>query len=134
MLSVVVNVVAAVTLMGPLRHGGLALASSLGAWVNFVALVWVARHRFGGLESRRLGVSLGRTAVASGALAAWCLGWLWMWPPAAPRLLDAAWLAGAVLGGGVVFWVASAVLGAPERRALLGLRGGWRQPMADEAP
>jgi putative peptidoglycan lipid II flippase len=133
MLSVVVNVFAAVALMGPLRHGGLALASSLGAWVNFAALVWVARRRFGGLESRRLGISLGRTAVASAALTAWCLGCLWMWPSAASRLVEAGWLAGAVVGGAVVFWIASAVLGAPERLALLRLRGGATPATPGEA-
>jgi putative peptidoglycan lipid II flippase len=122
MLSVAVNVVAAVVLMRPFGHGGLALASSLGAWVNFLALVWVARNRFGGLEPRRLGASLGRTVIASCVLGAWCLGCLWLWPPTAARLLEAAWLAGAVLGGAGVFWAASALLGAPERLALLRLR------------
>jgi putative peptidoglycan lipid II flippase len=124
MLSVVVNIVAAVALMAPLRHGGLALASSVGGWVHFLALVWVAQRRFGGLDARRLAVSLGRTFVASGVLAAWCLGCLWLWPVRPGRLLEAGWLAATILVGALVFWAASAVLGAPERVALLRLRGG----------
>jgi putative peptidoglycan lipid II flippase len=132
MLSVVVNVIAAVTLMGPLRHGGLALASSLGAWVNFAALAWVAAARFGGLDPRELGASLGRTVIASGVLGAWCLGCLWLWPPGAARLVEAAWLAGAIVGGAVVFWTASALLDAPERGALLRLRGGPTVHTSDE--
>ena len=127
LLSVVVNVIAAVTLMGPLQHGGLALASSLGAWVNFAALAWVARARFGGLDLRGLGTSLGRTAVASAALGAFCVGGLWLWPTAPSRLVEAAWLGGAIVGGALVFWLASALLGAPERLALLHLRGGPRR-------
>jgi len=126
-LSVVVNVIAAVTLMGPLRHGGLALASSLGAWVNFAALAWVARARFGGLDLRQLGVSIGRTALASAALGAFCVGGLWLWPIAPSRLVEAAWLGGAITGGALVFWLASALLGAPERLALLHLRAGRRR-------
>jgi putative peptidoglycan lipid II flippase len=125
-ISVVVNVIAAVALMEPLKHAGLALASSIGAWVNFVALAWVARQRLGGVDLRELSASLGRTAVASVALAAFCIGCLWLWPPAPSRLREAAWLGGVVLIGAVVFWVASALLRAPERLALLHLRGGGR--------
>ena len=127
-LSLGVNVLAAVALMRPLGHGGLALASSLGASVNFVTLLWVARTRFGGVYARLLGVSLGRTVVAASALVAWCLGCLWLWPPAAARLVETAWVAVAVGGGAAVFWTASAALGAPERVALLRL---WsRRPPA----
>ena len=130
MLAVAVNVAAAVTLMGPLAHSGLALASSIGAYVNFVALAWVARARFGGFEARRLGASLARTLLASCALTVWCVGGLWLWPVGASRLVEAAWLAAAVGGGAVIFWTASALLGAPERMALLRLRagrGGWTE-------
>jgi putative peptidoglycan lipid II flippase len=124
MLSVAVNVVAAVTLMGPLRHAGLALASSLAAWVNFLTLVCVARSRFGGLDLRVLAISVGRTVLASAVLVAWSLGCLWLWPPGATRFVEALWLAGAITGGAVVFWAASTVLGASEGAALLRLRHG----------
>jgi len=125
MLSVVVNVVAAVALMGPLAHGGLALASSVGAYANFLALAWAARARFGGLQPRALCGSVGRTLVASAALAGWCAACLGLWPAPASRVLDAAWLAVAILGGTVVFWIASALLRAPERLALMRL-APWR--------
>ena len=127
MLSVVVNVIAAISLMGPLGHTGLALASSLAAWVNFATLAWVASARFGGLRLRELAVSLTRTTVASAALGAFCFGCVWLWPPAPSRLYEAAWLGGAVAGGIVVFWLISAALGAPERRALLRGRA-WAWP------
>lgn len=117
--SVAVNVVAAVTLMWLLGHAGLALASSLGAWANFLALVWVARHRFGGLDLRVLAISVGRTALASSALIAWSLGCLWARPDQPRFSVEAAWLAGAIAGGAVVFWAVSALLRAPESRALL---------------
>jgi putative peptidoglycan lipid II flippase len=125
-LSVAVNVAAAIALMGPLGHGGLALASSIGAYVNFLALTWAARARFGGFEARPLAASLGRTLVASAALGVWCVGGLWLWPVGAPRLVEAAWLCGAIAGGTVVFWAMSAALGAPERVALLRLRSRGR--------
>ena len=124
MLSVVVNVVAAVALMGPLAHGGLALASSVGAYVNFLALVWAARARFGGLQARALCASAGRTLVASAALAGWCGACLGLWPSPAGRALDAAWLGVTVLGGAAVFWITSALLRSPERLTLMRL-GKW---------
>ena len=122
LVSVAVNVIAAVALMRPLSHAGLALASSISAWVNFASLAWVARARFGGPGLRELGASLARTTIASAVLGIFCAGCLRLWPPAASRLVEAGWLGGAIAGGAVMFWLASAVLGAPERVALLRLR------------
>jgi len=40
-----VNIVFKVALMGPLAQVGLALATSIGAWVNFVLVLWLAARR-----------------------------------------------------------------------------------------
>ncbi|MBI4638911.1 MAG: murein biosynthesis integral membrane protein MurJ [Candidatus Rokubacteria bacterium] len=119
-LAVVANVLAAVVLMGPLAHAGLAGASSFGAYVNVAALVLMARRRFGPLGGRALLGSLARTIAASVPLGAWCVVALWTWPAGAGLPLDVGWLALAVVGGFGLFWMTSALLGAPERRALLG--------------
>ena len=63
--------------------------------------------------------SAGRTAAASLPLAAWCGAALVLWPAAPALWLDGAWLAGAIAGGAGLFWVASVLLGAPERVALV---------------
>jgi len=117
-LSVAVNVAAALLLMAPLAHGGLALASSVGAYANLVFLVIVARRRFGALGVRSIVASLGRTLAASLALAAWCGLLLLWWPAAASRGVEAAWLAGAIAGGALAFWLASGALAASEKDAL----------------
>ncbi|MGH7279393.1 MAG: murein biosynthesis integral membrane protein MurJ, partial [Candidatus Rokuibacteriota bacterium] len=70
-LSVGANIVAAVALMGPLGHGGLALASSIGAYVNLATLVWAARRRFGPLGGGVFVASLGRTLAATAPLGVW---------------------------------------------------------------
>jgi putative peptidoglycan lipid II flippase len=119
-VSVAVNVAAAVALMGPFLHAGLALASSVGAWVNLVLLAAAARRRFGRLGGRALLASGARTVAASAPLTGWCLGALALWPAGASRWTDALWLGIAAGGGAVVFWLASAVVAAPERRALAG--------------
>ena len=117
-VAVGANIVAALALMGPMAHAGLAAAASAGAWVNLVGLVLVARARFGRLGGRALLASIVRTTLASLPVAAWCLGALWAWPGAPSRWGDAATLGVAVAGGGLVYWVSSALLAAPERAAL----------------
>jgi putative peptidoglycan lipid II flippase len=67
--SVVVNVAFKLLLMGPLAQVGLALATAIGAWINFGLVVWFAR-RAGLLElDKRLAGSIVRLAVAAVVLA-----------------------------------------------------------------
>ena len=120
-LSVAANVICAVALMGPLAHSGLALASSISGFVNLGGLVWAARRRFGPLGGRALARSLLRTALASVPLAFSCAAMLHGWPRGAGSVKEGAWLAATIMIGGALFWAASAVLGAPERRALAGI-------------
>jgi putative peptidoglycan lipid II flippase len=119
-LSIAVNAGLALLLMGPLGHSGLALASSLGAWVNLLLLLGTARRRFGRIGGRALLATALRTLVASLALALWCALLLWWWPRGAGRLVDLAWLAAAIGGGAGLFYAASAALAMPERTALRG--------------
>jgi putative peptidoglycan lipid II flippase len=117
-VSVLANVAAAVALMHPLGHAGLAAAASVGAYVNVVALMWAARRRFGPLGGRALARSAARTLGAAVPVAAWCGLASWTWPATRSLGTDAAWLGAAVVGGVTVFWAASAALDAPERLAL----------------
>jgi len=73
LVSVAANIALALLLMWPLKHAGLALASSLSAYVNLALLYWLLRLRLGRLGSRETVLSLARTAVASSALLLWCL-------------------------------------------------------------
>ena len=69
------NIVLCVLLVGPLRQGGLALATSLASYLN-LALHYIAfRRRVGPVEERHLGVSFARTAAAAAGmgLACWLL-------------------------------------------------------------
>jgi putative peptidoglycan lipid II flippase len=117
-LSVGAGIVAALALMGPLGHAGLAAASSVGAYVNVLGLMWSARRRLGRLGGRALVASALRTAIACAPLAAWCALLQAVWPGRSGARADLAIVALGVAGGALIFWLASALLGARERTAL----------------
>jgi putative peptidoglycan lipid II flippase len=52
--AMILNVFLNVMLMGPLLHGGLALATSLSAFFNVALLVFILRKRIGGLQGRKI--------------------------------------------------------------------------------
>src|SRR5262247_328854 len=119
--SVAANVVLAVALMWPLQHAGLALASSLSAYVNLLLLCWLLRQRLGPLSGRETLASLARTSLASAAL------WIWCW--VMRGRLGAGWegalyTMGALVAGALVYVAAAAVVRAPELRALVGMVRG----------
>ena len=57
-------------LMGPLKHTGLALATSLGSVLNFIILFWMLRKEIGRLGGWRLASAMGRITIAAAAAAA----------------------------------------------------------------
>ena len=69
-VSIALNIVLCVLLMGPLKHGGLALAVSIAAFLNAFLLIIVFRKRQGRLRLKRLFVSLIKTGIACVAMGA----------------------------------------------------------------
>ncbi len=125
-MAIAVNAVSALALMGPMAHGGLALASSIGTFANLAGLVWLARRRFGPIGGRALVTSTARILIACVPLAAWCLLARWLIPAGGGSGSAAAWLAAAVAGGAAVFIVVSGAVGSPER-AVLSRALPWRR-------
>jgi putative peptidoglycan lipid II flippase len=64
-----VNIVFKIALMGPLAQVGLALATSIGAWINFILVLWFAARAGFISADAELKHSLGKLAVAGLALA-----------------------------------------------------------------
>jgi putative peptidoglycan lipid II flippase len=129
LVSVAANVVLALALMWPLQHAGLALASSLSAYVNLLLLCWLLRRRLGPIGGRQMAGSLLRTGGASAALLLWCV---WAGARLGAGWAGAAWTAGALAAGVFVYLAAAAALRAPEFGALLGMlrRRGQTLPEA----
>jgi putative peptidoglycan lipid II flippase len=73
MMSVGVNIVASILLMGPLGAAGLALATALASVSNFVLLFMQLRHRIGRLGMRRLAFPATKIGLACVPMAAWAV-------------------------------------------------------------
>jgi putative peptidoglycan lipid II flippase len=72
-VAMVANVALNLALMKPLGLRGLALATSLAAWLNAALLARALRHRVGPLPEGSIGPSTVRTVLASAALGVGCL-------------------------------------------------------------
>ncbi|MFP4452766.1 MAG: murein biosynthesis integral membrane protein MurJ [Desulfobacterales bacterium] len=79
--SIIANIAFGVILMGPLSHGGLALATSLGSMINFFLLAAVLQKRMGGLYWKKIVVSIARTVICSIIMGIVLLWWHRMFPP-----------------------------------------------------
>jgi putative peptidoglycan lipid II flippase len=68
-----VNIVCKIALMGSLAQGGLALATSIGAWINFILVLWFAARAGLIASDATLKSSLVKLTVAGLAFAAFLL-------------------------------------------------------------
>jgi putative peptidoglycan lipid II flippase len=66
--SMLVNVILNLILMGPLQHAGLALATSIAAIFNCLALLIILKKRLGRLEGSKIWSSTQKLIVASGIM------------------------------------------------------------------
>jgi len=67
-ISIFVNIILGVALMWPLRHGGLALATSLASMVNLYLLVGALKKKVGLIDWREILLSVKKTLCCSGVM------------------------------------------------------------------
>jgi putative peptidoglycan lipid II flippase len=106
LLAAAVNIAFKILLMGPLAQVGLALATSIGAWINLGLVVWFAARAGYVARDERLRLSIFRLAIAGLALAAvlWlCRGPTLDWFAGRQSLRDLAALAALTAVGGAVY-------------------------------
>jgi putative peptidoglycan lipid II flippase len=72
-IAMVANILLNLALMGPLGLRGLALATSLAAWLNVALLLTSLRRTVGPLPTASLLRAFGRALIASGALGVGCV-------------------------------------------------------------
>ncbi|TET95538.1 MAG: murein biosynthesis integral membrane protein MurJ [Desulfobacteraceae bacterium] len=64
-VAMIINIVFSLALMGPLKHGGLALALSLASTLQLFMLIFLLRKRLGGIEGRVVMSSMVRSVISS---------------------------------------------------------------------
>ena len=67
-ISVCANILLGIILMGPLKHGGLALSTSLASMMNLVLLVQALKVKLGALDLRNISRSAGKTVICSATM------------------------------------------------------------------
>ncbi len=70
--ALALNIVCNLLLMGPLQHGGLALATSISSFFNLALLIWLLRKRLGHIGWRSILSSMGKVSLASVVMGACC--------------------------------------------------------------
>ena len=122
-LSLIANAVLGALLMSPLKHGGLALATSLAAALNFTFLAILLRRKIGPLGARRILRSSGKSLAASllMGLVAYeiCLAGRWDMPGLTSEKIA---LLSAALAAGILAYVGSCyLLGSEEIKSAMNL-------------
>ena len=108
------NAILGRALLPALAHGSIALSNSLGAGLQVIFLLLVARRKMDGVDGRALAASLVRTGVASILMGAAVLGFRALLPAAGPLTTGAGGLA----VGAVTYVLAALLLGSTEIREL----------------
>ena len=115
MISMLINIALNLILMGPLQHGGLALATALASWINLAGLVYFLKKRFGTVDGKTLLKSFLITALISLAMAAAiALAWGYLFASG----FSASGLAGIILLAGLFYFALSYIFGQPEAKRL----------------
>jgi putative peptidoglycan lipid II flippase len=116
-IAMLANMLLNLILIVPLRHAGLALATSLAAYLNAL-LLWRGLRRDGVYRPEpgwlRLLLKVGAAAAAMGALLVWGTPELAEWIAAA-RWDRVIWLAAAILFGAVVYFAVLTAAGMRPR-------------------
>jgi putative peptidoglycan lipid II flippase len=117
------NLVFSLALMWPMKHGGLALASSLAALGNMLLLLWFLRRKIGRFGGRAITIS-GVKAILASIPMAFAVYWIMRlidWSHAGQRVLKGGVLGGAVLAGMALFLAAAHLLRCEEASDLVGM-------------
>lgn len=112
--AITLNIILSLVLIGPLLHGGLALANSIAAIVEAFVLLVILRGRLKGIDARRLMRSTMRISVAALGMAL-SVYWFGELAQHSHVLFRAG---GAMVLGGVVYLVVSRILRAEEVKAI----------------
>jgi putative peptidoglycan lipid II flippase len=104
-ITFVINFCLSIALMGPLKHGGLALATTLSAFGNMLLLLWLLRRKIGSFGGSGIIVTALKSSVASLPMAAavWYGCTFVDWSQAGHKVLKGSVLGGSIIGGCLLY-------------------------------
>jgi putative peptidoglycan lipid II flippase len=121
LIAFIFNLLFSLMLMGPLRHGGLALASTLSALCQMAILLYLLRQKigpFGGRGIALVGFKALIAAMPMTIIVSWVLGFA-DWQVFGHKLYKGAVLGGAIGGGVAIFLFFAHLLNIAEYREAL---------------
>ena len=123
LVAFIFNLLFSLMLMGPLRHGGLALASTLSALCQMAMLLYFLRRKIGRFGGRGIALAGGKTFIAALPMA--LLVSLVIrsadWSVQGHKLVKGAVLGGAIGGGIAVFLLSAYLLRCEEVKEVFAL-------------
>lgn len=114
-VSLILNLILSLSLIGPMQIAGLALANTIAALTEMILLAAALRSRLGGLDDRRMATTALKTVAASSIMAVAVLGFLSATPSAGSLVRGI----GGMLIGGSVFGGAAFALRVEEIRRVV---------------
>jgi putative peptidoglycan lipid II flippase len=123
LIAFIINLSASLALMGPLKHGGLALASSIAAFCNMGLLLYFLRRKIGRFGGRVIVDGAIRTILSTipmAILVFWVLRFV-KWDVTGLKMQKGLVLTVAVAGGAMLFMATAHLLRCREAREMTGM-------------
>ncbi len=118
-LAMLVNIGLNLLLMGPMAHGGLALATSLSSILNMGLLAFLLRRRIGSIDGRRIALSIFQMTLAALVMGGAVFGYVTTYfVYNDPSLLRVIHLMAAIGIGVTVYYYTAVLLGMKEAHAV----------------
>jgi len=116
LITFVINLCLSLALMGPLKHGGLALATTLSAFCNMLLLLWLLRRKIGPFGGNNISMTAVKSSAASIPMAVlvWYGCSLIDWSQAGHKMLKTSVLGCTILLGTAVYILAVKLLRSEE--------------------
>jgi putative peptidoglycan lipid II flippase len=116
LIAFVVNLCLSLALMGTLKHGGLAFATTLSALCNMLLLLWLLRRKIGSFGGRSIVTTALKSSAASVPMAV--LVWYGCsfidWSQSGHKLLNGSVLGAAIICGAAVYMLMAKLLRSEE--------------------
>jgi putative peptidoglycan lipid II flippase len=115
-IAFIINLCLSLALMGPLKHGGLALATTLSALCNMLMLLWLLRRKIGSFGGNSIMLTALKSAAASVPMAAavWYSCSFVDWSQAGHKVLKGSVLGGSIVCGSALYMVVVKLLRSEE--------------------